>query len=371
MLSLPASSGGHLSLGTMKRIPGLRLKAGLASLSLLALATAHAQPPAGKLPAYGAVIGETSVSGLSSGAFMTSQLYVAFSDIMVGAGIVAGGPYLCAKSWAGNSLMENATSTCMNPLTARSGPNTPALVDKTHWLAEYGFIPPLSNLKDDRIYLYSGTSDKTVTTTVVNQTKAFFQSVGVPEASIKYEKGSAGHALLTNNSADTSCPLTRPPFINDCDFEQSGTILEQIYPGLKPPVEQLSSPILAFDQSEFIDSDYTSMSDTAYAYVPAACRNGTSCRIHVVLHGCKQGAQVIGDKYYAQTGYNQLAEANDLIILYPQVQPSTSAPLNPQGCWDFWGYSSPDNPTPDYFTRNAPQLRAIHKMIVRLAQPRT
>lgn len=355
----------------MEQNTGVRLATTVALVAALACAGAQAQPPATRLPASGAAIQETSVSGLSSGAFMTSQLYVAFSDIMVGAGIVAGGPYLCAKSWAGNSLMENATSTCMNPLTARSGPNTPALVEKTNWLAEYGYIAPLSNLKDDRIYLYSGTSDRTVTTTVVNQTKAFFQSVGVPEASIKYEKGKAGHALITNNSADTSCPLTKPPFINDCDFEQSATILEQIYPGLKPPAEQLSSPIIAFDQSEFLDSAYTSMSDTAYAYVPAACRNGTSCRIHVVLHGCKQGAQVIGDKYYAQTGYNQLAEANDLIILYPQVQPSTSTPLNPQGCWDFWGYSSPNNPTPDYFTRNAPQLRAIHKMIVRLAEPRS
>ena len=28
--------------------------------------------------------------------------------IMVGAGIVAGGPYLCAKSWADNTLVENA-----------------------------------------------------------------------------------------------------------------------------------------------------------------------------------------------------------------------------------------------------------------------
>lgn len=371
MHSLPAPSGGSLSLSMMKQITGIRLKAGLALVSLLAFATAHAQPQTSKLPAYGADIEQTSVSGLSSGAFMTSQLYVAFSDIMVGAGIVAGGPYLCAKSWAGNSLMENATSTCMNPLTARSGPNTPALVEKANWLAEYGYIAPLNNLKDDRIYIYSGTNDTTVTTTVVNQTKAFFQSVGVPATAIKYEKGNSGHALLTDNGADTSCPLTKPPFVNDCNFEQSSTILKQIYPGSKPPAEQLSSAIIAFDQAEFIDSANTSMSDTAYAYVPAACQNGKSCRIHVVLHGCKQGAQVIGDKYYAQTGYNQMAEANDLIILYPQVQPSTSAPLNPEGCWDFWGYSSPDNPTPDYFTRNAPQLRAIHKMIVRLAEPRT
>lgn len=337
---------------------------------LLVVATADAQPL--KLPAYGADLYKTSVSGLSSGAFMTSQLYMVFSDIMVGAGIVAGGPYLCAKSWAGNTLVENATTTCMNPLTASSGPNTPVLVRYATLLAEYGYIAPLKNLANDRIYIFSGTQDKTVTTTVVNQTRDFFKSIGVPEASIQYDKSiAAGHAFVTDNNTDTACALTRSPYINDCDLAQSAVILERIYPGLKPPAEHLGGTMIIFDQKEFIDSPYTSMSDTAYAYVPAACQTDKSCPVHVVFHGCKQGAQVIGDKYYAHTGYNQMAEANDLIVLYPQVQPSNASPLNPDGCWDFWGYSSPGNPNPDYFTRNAPQLRAIHKMITRLAEPRS
>lgn len=365
-------NGGSLSHGTMRKIPTPRIKAGLALAALLAVTTAHAQPPTTKLPSYGADIQKTSVSGLSSGAFMTSQLYVAFSNIMVGAGIVAGGPYLCAKSWSDNTLMENATTTCMDPLTPSVGPNTPSLVQQTSSLASSGKIDTLDNLKNDRIYIFSGQNDDTVTTTVVDQTYKFFTSVGVPESSIKYDKSvDAGHALITNSNTDTSCSLTKAPYINDCNFEQSAVILNQIYSDLKPAADQLSSPIIAFDQSEFIDSDNTSMSDTAYAYVPAACQNGKSCPIHVVFHGCKQGAAVIGDKYYAQTGYNQMAEANDFIMLYPQVQPSNASPLNPEGCWDFWGYSSPGDPNPDYFTSNAPQLRAVHKMISRLAGPRS
>ncbi|ACO79620.1 poly (3-hydroxybutyrate) depolymerase protein [Azotobacter vinelandii CA] len=337
---------------------------------LLSVASAEAQTV--KLPACGAEIRKTSVSGLSSGAFMTSQLYVAFSEIMVGAGIVAGGPYLCAKSWAGNSLLVNATTTCMHPLTAGSGPNTPLLARYAATLAEYGQIAPLKNLEDDRIYIFSGTRDEIVTTTVVNQTREFFKAVGVPEASIRYDRSiAAGHAFLTDDDTDTACALTRSPYINDCDFSQAGAILEQIYPGLKSPARHRDDSLIAFDQEEFIDSPYTSMDDTAYAYVPTACRSGKSCPVHVVFHGCRQGSHFIGDQYYARTGYNRLAEANDLIMLYPQVRPSSASPLNPDGCWDFWGYSSPDSPTPDYFTRNAPQLRAIHKMIARLAEPRS
>ncbi|MFD2837728.1 hypothetical protein ACFS3C_17715 [Azotobacter vinelandii] len=237
---------------------------------------------------------------------------------MVGAGIVAGGPYLCAKSWAGNSLLVNATTTCMHPLTAGSGPNTPLLARYAATLAEYGQIAPLKNLEDDRIYIFSGTRDEIVTTTVVNQTREFFKAVGVPEASIRYDRSiAAGHAFLTDDDTDTACALTRSPYINDCDFSQAGAILEQIYPGLKSPARHRDDSLIAFDQEEFIDSPYTSMDDTAYAYVPTACRSGKSCPVHVVFHGCRQGSHFIGDQYYARTGYNRLAEANDLIMLYP------------------------------------------------------
>ena len=40
---------------------------------------------------------ETSVSGLSSGAYMAGQFHVAFSASLKGAAIIAGGPYGCAQ----------------------------------------------------------------------------------------------------------------------------------------------------------------------------------------------------------------------------------------------------------------------------------
>eukprot|EP00118_Oscarella_pearsei_P017517 m.174151 g.174151 ORF g.174151 m.174151 type:complete len:97 (+) comp39106_c1_seq2:114-404(+) len=40
---------------------------------------------------------QISVSGLSAGAFFSVQFHVAFSDDIMGTGIVAGGPYWCAK----------------------------------------------------------------------------------------------------------------------------------------------------------------------------------------------------------------------------------------------------------------------------------
>ncbi|MCX7219229.1 MAG: depolymerase, partial [Burkholderiales bacterium] len=59
----------------------------------IAHATSNVSP---NLPAFGASGKATSVSGLSSGAFMAVQYQVAFSSSVVGAGVVAGGPYYCA-----------------------------------------------------------------------------------------------------------------------------------------------------------------------------------------------------------------------------------------------------------------------------------
>lgn len=51
------------------------------------------------LPAFNAAVQQSSVSGLSSGAFMTVQLHLAHSATFAGAGIIAGGPYRCAESF--------------------------------------------------------------------------------------------------------------------------------------------------------------------------------------------------------------------------------------------------------------------------------
>lgn len=340
-----------------------------ALLSLVALTAApafSAQP----LPALAVDLHNTSVSGLSSGAFMTSQLFMAHSRLMVGAGIVAGGPYLCAQSWAFQDYLTNATTSCMNPLNAKVGPNTPLLVKRSQKLASQKRIDPLPHLSKTRLYLFSGQADKVVTTAVVDQTQAFFLTLGVPQTAIRYRKDvNAGHAIITANQKDTACSTTTAPFINDCHFTQAQDILSHIYPSLNPAAPSASGQLLAFNQQAFIkNTPNTSMSNTAYVYIPSQCQQG-GCGLHVVFHGCLQGAEVIGDRYYAHTGYNPIADTNRLVVLYPQAQPSQQAPFNPQGCWDFWGYSNPNAADQDYFSQNAPQIRAVYAMMQQLAQP--
>ena len=346
---------------------------------LLLLLTAPVLPASEEstqmLAGYGADLHKTSVSGLSSGAFMTSQLYLAHSDIMVGAGIVAGGPYLCALSWESFFIppLTTATTSCMDPFFSLWGPNVSYLVSKTEALAEAGKIDALSNLADDRIYLFSGRKDHTVNTTVVDDTYDFFQAIGISADAMRYNSSvDAGHAIITADQQDVPCADTSAPYINDCGFSQAERIIRQIYPAARPPATTLSSQVIPFDQREFLSGDHTSMATAGYVYVPQYCREHEGCAVHVAIHGCQQSVHSLeqagfrGDLYYATTGYNEMADANQLIVLYPQVDISSGSPFNPQGCWDFWGYSATsDN---DFYSRDAPQIKALYAMIERLAE---
>ena len=43
----------------------------------------------------------------------------------------------------------------------------------------------------------------------------------------------------------------------------------------------------------------------------------------------------LSDTFALHAGYNELAEKNDIIIIYPQARTSV---LNPYGCWDWYVY---------------------------------
>ena len=42
-----------------------------------------------------------------------------------------------------------------------------------------------------------------------------------------------------------------------------------------------------------------------------------------------------------QSGYNEVGELNNIVILYPQTIRSLTIPYNPNACFDWWGYNDP------------------------------
>ncbi|WP_323119108.1 extracellular catalytic domain type 2 short-chain-length polyhydroxyalkanoate depolymerase [Burkholderia alba] len=353
--------------GRVRRLPMLARRLVLAACAASA-GIAHAADPA-PLPALGADLRQVSVSGLSSGAFMAAQFDVAWSSRLIGAGIIAGGAFHCAGE---SALVDPATAAmtlCMRPLG--EAPSAAHAWRDAQRFAKAREIDDPAGLRKQRIYLFSGAKDTVVATRVVDQAARFYQLAGVPERNLRYRRDpDAGHALITGNPGDAACDANRSPYINHCGFDLAQDILRWIYakPGapLNPPAGQAGGQLLAFDQRAFDPARQASLAATGYAYVPADC-DRAACAVHVAFHGCAQSVASIGQRFVRDGGYNALADTNRIVVLYPQVEKSS---VNPLGCWDFWGYSSPDPDHPNFSTREAPQMRAVMAMIRRLGEAR-
>jgi len=309
----------------------------------------------------------TSVSGISSGGYMAVQFHVAHSATVSGVGVLAAGPYYCAQ---GNVL--TAVNNCMSPSALAPVPRVALLKTITDTLAGAGLIDATANLKRAKVWLFTGKRDETVQASVVQALQAYYREY-VPVSAIAFVSNvDAGHAMVTDDYGGR-CATTAPPFINDCHFDAAGKLLEHIYGKLNPAATKDSGRVVAFDQAEFVaGSPYdVSLADIGYAYVPKSCAS-TRCKVHVAFHGCKQSAEAVGEKFVRHAGYNRWADSNDIIVLYPQTISrsgfglfSFTYVLNPNGCWDWWGYTGPE-----YHTHNGAQVRAVKAMIDRLAQPR-
>lgn len=343
----------------------------IAAIASLILCSCGPTDTTRELPPLGAQIDATSVSGISSGAYMAGQFEMAHAKIVVGAAIIAGGPYGCSQSIFAEALptpgteflnLSKAINGCMLNNLALWGvadPNT--LADKARTRADRGEIDPIQDVLGDRVYLFTGTQDRTVVPAIVKSAAEFYSALGLPKDNIKLiETVPAGHAFVTPDKGG-ACDRSQSPYVVDCDYDQAEALLTHIYGKLEAPSTSAQGSWVEFDQRPFTqDLSPDGMADSGVIYIPEACKSQTGCRIHVAYHGCAQNREMVGDTFIKETGFARWADTNRIIVLFPQTQ---TTPLNPQGCWDWWGYTGSG-----YLTRRAPQIIAVFRMIEALGQ---
>lgn len=346
-----------------------RLMAALLSIALVA-GLAACEEPASRLPALGASIDQTSVSGVSSGAYMAEQFQLAHGRSIVGAGVIAGGPWGCAESLYADVMpgpgtaflnLSRAMNGCMlNALQAWGIPDPQWLAKRAGQLAMQNKIDPLASVRRDRIYLFTGREDRTVVPAIVGAAREFYRAIGVTDDRIEFvDNLPAGHAFVTEDKGLT-CDETASPYIVDCNYDMAGALLGHIYGELNPKAAARAGDIVTFDQSEFLqDLSGHGLAEAGAVYISPECRDKGGCRVHVAFHGCSQNMGAIGDTFITDSGFLAWADTNRLIVLFPQV---SRTPSNPQACWDWWGYTGRQ-----FLTRDAPQIVAVWRMLLRLA----
>jgi len=332
-------------------------------LCLLLLWVCAAQAQVVSLPAMRA--GQVSVSGLSSGAYMAVQFEVAYSRTVMGAGIIAGGPYFCSQ---GSVFTATTSCSCTSDLfTCRvraGGTRVPDLIAITDWFAASQTIDPTSALASHRIWMFSGNADSLVPQAVMNDLQSYYRHY-VDASRILYKRYLGAEHAMPTDSYGNSCLTLGTPYINNCNYDAAGELLSWIHGPLNARNNgALSGRFVAFDQSEFIAlPSWHGMADFGYLYIPQACDNnaGQGCKLHVVFHGCLQDPDTIGTAFVRHAGYNAWADSNNLLILYPQASPTYD---NPRACWDWFAYDDTR-----YAQKNGRQMAAVKRMVDRLTGP--
>ena len=296
-----------------------------------------------------------TVSGLSAGAFFANQLLVAYSDVFSGMGAIAGGPYLCAQG--------TLTGAITHGLWGDPAPDVDYLVMQTRSLEEHGAVANLRNLEEARIWLFHGAHDETVSEATSESLARYCERFTRAHNIKVIDNIDVRHAMPTDTFAREKHTGVSEPYITNVGYDAAGALLEHLYGPLKPRTEA-TGEIVEFNQSEFLPgARWHGMDHTGFLYLPTGAREGRPCKLHVALHGCEQYAAKLGQTFVREAGYNAWAEANDIIVLYPQTFPTvTFVVFNPKGCWDWFGADDAQ-----YFTRAGRQQRAIVRMVERLA----
>jgi hypothetical protein len=240
-------------------------------------------------------------------------------------------------------------------------PSTDDLLARARKLDEEGRIDPLRTLAQDKLYLFTSRNDATVEPGVVEAAADFYRKAGIHAENTDFViHDRAAHAFITTANAPI-CGVTGPPYLNACGYDQAGQILNRVIGPLKPAVDAVDAHYKRFEQRPFLSGlPNADFDDEGMAYIPAECQTLGGCPVHIVFHGCKQGLSAVGDAFVKGSGYARWAEANRIILLFPQVKPG---PLNPNGCWDWWGFTGRE-----FLERQAPQMRGVRRMLERLTE---
>lgn len=208
-----------------------------------------------------------------------------------------------------------------------------------------GFIDDPANIKDHRVYLYHGTKDPCYLPGSVQKTADFYSLlVDDPSKQLLFEDTIPSmHCMPTMDYGHPCGTEPGPPGgIEKCGYDGAGSALQHLYPGLAVPTGPADdSRIFSFSQRPFFDNvSVSGLADRGFMYVPKACdaqqqvyvgtadgdsaapgADGAGCKFHVFTHGCGMAfsSPAFNLTYVMHAGFNTWAEANDIVVLYPQM----------------------------------------------------
>eukprot|EP00040_Diaphanoeca_grandis_P022539 m.121412 g.121412 ORF g.121412 m.121412 type:complete len:384 (-) comp28853_c0_seq3:376-1527(-) len=354
-----------------------------------------------KLPAMNIDPSAITISGISSGADFVVQFHVAFSGTVKGVGVFAGQPMGCAVTRFPDDEFRPRCAgdpTCDVPVCNGCPPNKTLTYDhcKQHpeWVVpdllanitldfeKKGLIDPVENMKTHPVYIYRGTKDGCYVSgseaQLINYYTNFVGDRGKTDGGlVAFENTIPSlHAQPTiHNGSPCGGPYTGPySYLASCGYDGAGAALQHLYQHtLKQPVASanLTGTLITFDQTEFFTTEDPGLENEAFAFIPPQCLKNkqltahetsndsatVQCKLHLWHHGCGGPDRFYNASvYYA--GFNEWAQTNNMVIIYPAMRVWGTTPQTKAGCWD--GYAQTG---PLYNTKQGLQMQTVRNII--------
>jgi poly(3-hydroxybutyrate) depolymerase len=303
------------------------------------------------------------VAGISSGGFFGVQLHVAHSAVFQGAAIYAGGVYHCAQNSVELALVECGGETINGQALYQS-----TLAQSESYLDQQSAaatIDASSHLQGQPVYLWSGTKDSVVNPKEMADLNSEYLHYG---ARVTFDNAFAADHGWESPTGEVPCGTAASPYMIACSangqpYDSEQKWLTLFFGNLSARNGgALRGSLMRFDQTEFGAGAGNSMDTNGTVFVPQPCAAAAACGFVVVFHGCLQGHAQIGDRFVTESGIDEWADTNKIIVLYPYaVSAPGPSPYNPNGCWDWWGYDDPN-----YSVKNGTQLSIVYRMVQRV-----
>jgi len=237
--------------------------------------------------------------------------------------------------------------------------NVPYLTEIVRATADAGFLDPVVGLEDGRAWFYSATNDSVVAPTVVEKNAELYWQFVMNASSLQTVFDHVGEHAVPTVGWGNACDYLGSPYINDCGYDAAGAGLAFVY-GSSWTGEARDGVLYSVNQTAYTGGAYDpiwGLAQTGYLWVPDGCAT-RRCRLHVNFHGCLQSYADVGFDYIYEAGFSGWG---DLVVLFPQAVASL---VNPNGCWDWWGYTGPA-----YASNMGVQMRTVWAIIQDLLRP--
>ncbi len=284
-----------------------------------------------------------------------------------------------------------------------------------------GLIQPVHHISKQKILIYQGSLDSVVQPAMADRLAEFYAHVGVPPENVKMVLKPGGHNFPTNKKGLNACTAEKIPYVSSCNYNFAEEILVHTagITDLQPAsgVKNLQNFLKKVSQNR--DGFVRPKSLSEYGYLAASqnCLQAPeSCHLHVALHGCemsddfdpvfdkrfvrsvrlgyiymrtKESSWPLsplpyieqkkraggGLKFALNSGFLDYVEKNNVMVLFPQTAiTEDNYPLNPKGCWDWFGwtghqYATNQGVEPQWLMAWIQQLRANPKSFIMSQKP--